>query len=177
MTALTPTTPEPQVDGRDPGAVLAACVSSVLDLAATWTAWGGELHPVDDRVYTPHKAIRRVADHLIDHLAELHARAAGEATLPDTWHASYATTPADLAPFTSQDFDEARSRLTRLAQLWQLSLASLGDERLDARDGPAWSLRQVAFHVAGSTYYAEAVGRLPSTRGLPAVRPAVSGDG
>jgi len=37
--------------------------------------------------------------------------------LPGHWHASAITTAADLAPFTSEDLDEARSRLTRLAQV------------------------------------------------------------
>jgi hypothetical protein len=67
------------------------------------------------RIYTPHKAIRRVADHLVDNLAELEARLAGYPTEPDTWHGSMVTTPADLATFTAEDLDEARSRLRRLA--------------------------------------------------------------
>ncbi|MFD1658784.1 hypothetical protein ACFSL4_11330 [Streptomyces caeni] len=46
-------------------------VDHVLALAATWTAWDGRPRPVDDRVYTPHKAIRRVAGHLVGPLAEL----------------------------------------------------------------------------------------------------------
>lgn len=73
-------------------------VDHVLDLAATWTAWDGRPTHVDDRVYTPHKAIRRVADHLLDHLAELESRLVGEKPLPDHWHASASTTQADLAP-------------------------------------------------------------------------------
>ena len=55
-------------------------VDHVLGLVETWPLWDelpievpveGEGSP---RVYTPHKAIRRVADHLIDHLAEIEAR-------------------------------------------------------------------------------------------------------
>ncbi|MHA5050577.1 hypothetical protein [Streptomyces sp. SD15] len=56
------------------GEAVAALVDHVLELAATWTAWDGKPVHVDDRVHTPHKAIRRVTDHLIDHLAELEAR-------------------------------------------------------------------------------------------------------
>jgi hypothetical protein len=114
---------------------------------------------VDDRVYTPHKAIRRTADHLLDHLAELEARLAGQPRLPDHWHASAVTTPADLAAFTPDDLDEARSRLTRLAQIWALRLRALADERLDRVEGEAWTLRQLAVHL-GDTYYADAVGDL-----------------
>jgi len=53
----------------------------------------------------------------------------------------------------------ARSRLTRLAQIWSLRLGALDDERLDRVEGEAWTLREVAVHV-GSTYYADAVGDL-----------------
>ncbi|MEU8659024.1 hypothetical protein [Actinoplanes philippinensis] len=135
-------------------------IAQVLDLAATWTAWAGEPIPIDDRVYTPHKAIRRVTDHLIDHLAEIEARLAGVPTIPDHWHASASTTAADLAPFTAEDLDEARSRLTRLAQVFELRLTKLTTPELDHRNGEAWSVRQIAFHLESSLYYATAVGRL-----------------
>ena len=93
----------PITDDRDPAAMITGMVQHVLALAATWTAWDGRPMPIDDRIYTPHKAIRRVADHLVDHLAELEARLAGEPPLPDRWHASTITTRADLAPFTQVD--------------------------------------------------------------------------
>jgi hypothetical protein len=114
--------------------------------------------PAGDRVFTPHKAIRRVADHLVDHLAELEARLAGVEPQPDHWHASATTTPADLAPFTAEDLDEARSRLTRLAQVWTVRLRALSDDQLDHRVGSAWSPRQLAHHVAESVFYADAMG-------------------
>lgn len=141
-------------------------VRHVLDLAATWPRWDGNPIEVavegeDCRIYTPHKAIRRVADHLVDHLAELEARLAGIPTEPDAWHGSMITTPADMAPFTEEDLEEARSRLRRLAQIWVARLGSLSDEQLDASDGEAWTLRQVAFHVAESAFYAQSVGALP----------------
>ncbi|MEU5086284.1 hypothetical protein [Streptomyces sp. NPDC021356] len=143
-----------------PAAAVTAMVDHVLDLAATWTAWDGTPAHVDDRVYTPHKAVRRVADHMIDHLAELEARLAGETPRPDHWHASAITTEADLAPFTAQDLDEARSRLTRLARIWANRLDALTDEQLDRSPGEGWSFRELARHLAGSTYYADAVGDL-----------------
>ncbi len=81
-----------------PADAVTGMVDHVLALAATWTRWDGRPAYVDDRVYTPHKAIRRVADHMVDHLAELEARLAGEETQPDHWHASMVTTDADRAP-------------------------------------------------------------------------------
>jgi hypothetical protein len=148
---------------RDPAQVIEDAVTYALRLAETWPAWDGQPINAGDRVYTPHKAVRRLADHLVDHLAELEARLAGQAPLPDHWHASAITTPADLAPFTSEDLDEARSRLTRLAQIWSLRLRALDDERLDRVEGDAWTLRQVAFHL-DNTFYADAVGNLTSLR-------------
>jgi hypothetical protein len=149
----------------DPADAVNEMVERVLRQAETWTGWDGTpvtVPPTErgaaPRVYTPHKAIRRVADHLLDHLAEVEARVAGRPTEPDGWHASSSTTPADLAPFTSEDLDEARSRLRRLALLWDVRLRSLDDERLDRPEGDAWTLREVATHVLESAYYADALG-------------------
>ena len=61
----------PETDDRDPAEVVTNAVGRILALAQTWTLWNGQLRTVDDRAYTPHKAIRRVADHLIDHLAQV----------------------------------------------------------------------------------------------------------
>ncbi|MFC7261740.1 hypothetical protein [Streptomyces lutosisoli] len=143
-----------------PAEAVVAMVDHVLALAATWTAWDGEPAHVDDRVYTPHKAIRRVADHLVDHLAELEARLVGEEPPPDHWHASATTTEADRAPFTQEDLDEARSRLTRLARIWANRLGTLTDDQLDDSPGEGWTFRELALHLKGSTYYADAVGKL-----------------
>ncbi|MFF7994231.1 hypothetical protein ACFZDG_31180 [Kitasatospora xanthocidica] len=142
-------------------ALVPEMVDHVLTLAATWTAWDGcPVVNADGRTYTPHKAVRRVADHLLDHLAELDARLAGEPTEPDHWHASNATTPADLAPFTAADLDEARSRLTRLAGIWSRRVAALPDAVLDDSPGTGWSFRRIVGHVAESGYYADSVGDL-----------------
>ncbi|WP_405729747.1 hypothetical protein OG885_10910 [Streptomyces sp. NBC_00028] len=145
---------------ENPARAVTGMVDHVLALAATWTRWDGRPFESDDRVYTPHKAIRRVADHLVDHLAELEARLAGEEPQADHWHASASTTEADLAPFTQQDLDEARSRLTRLARIWANRLEALSDDQLDASPGEGWSFRELARHLEGSTYYADAVGEL-----------------
>ncbi|MFF5156743.1 hypothetical protein ACFY3N_10900 [Streptomyces sp. NPDC000348] len=143
-----------------PSTAVTGMVDHVLALAATWTRWDGEPVHADGRVHTPHKAIRRVADHLVDHLAEMEARLAGEEPQPDHWHASLVTTEADLAPFTPQDLDEARSRLTRLARIWANRLDALTGEQLDDSPGEGWSFRELARHLHESVYYADAVGDL-----------------
>jgi hypothetical protein len=148
----------PQTDDRDPAAVVTGMIEHTLSLAAGWHRWDGEPIPSEDRLYTPHKAIRRVADHLVDHLAEITARLAGEAPLPDRWHASMVTTAADLAPFTQADLDEAHSRLRRLELMWVVQLRSLTESQLDDSPGEGWSFRQLAFHLGNSRYYADAVG-------------------
>ncbi len=159
------TDPRPEVDDRHPADVVTGMVAHVLAVAETWPRWDGvpAETPVEGeppRLYTPHKAIRRVADHLVDHLAELEARLAGQPTEPDRWHASASTTAADLAPFTQEDLDEAHSRLRRLALIWDVRLRSLSPGQLDKQDGDAWTLREVAFHLGGSVFYADAVGML-----------------
>jgi hypothetical protein len=160
------TEPGPEIDDRHPADVVTGMVDHVLRLAETWPNWDGRPIevPVEGepaRVYTPHKAVRRVADHLVDHLAELEARLAGRPTEPDRWHASAVTTPTDLAAFTAEDLDEARSRLRRLALIWDVRLRSLSPGQLDERAGAAWTLRQLAFHLADSVFYADCVGALP----------------
>ncbi|MBB4962372.1 cytochrome P450 [Micromonospora polyrhachis] len=155
----------PATDDRDPATMITAMVEHVLALATTWTAWDGHPRLIGDRIYTPHKAIRRVADHLVDHLAEMEARLAGEPTLPDHWHASATTTKADLAPFTQADLDETHSRLHRLARIWTNRLSDLTPKQLDHSPGAGWTFRQLAFHLAGSVYYADAVGDLTPTEG------------
>jgi hypothetical protein len=77
-----------------------------------------------------------------------------------TMNASATTTPADLAPFTPDDLDETRSRLTRLAKVFDVRLRGLTDEELDQHAADARSPRQIAFHLEESLYYADAVGNL-----------------
>lgn len=153
--------PTPHTDDRDVAAVVPDAVRKVLDIAGTWLAWDGRPVHHDGNAWTPHKALRRVADHLIDHLAELECRLAGLPTLPDQWHGRTVTIDADFARFTEIELDEATSRLTRLAACYQARLTGLGPSLLDARPtDDAWTLREVVHHVANVTYYARAVGQL-----------------
>ncbi|MFJ6775544.1 hypothetical protein ACIQOV_32075 [Kitasatospora sp. NPDC091257] len=159
--------PAPDRGKAELASLVPEMVESVLVLAAGWTDWDGRpILNADGRTYTPHKAVRRIADHLVDHLAEVEARVVGEPTEPDHWHASGVTTPADLAPFTTADLDEARSRLTRLAGIWSRRITALPDERLDDSPGTGWSFRQIVRHVSGAGYYyADSVGALGSPEG------------
>jgi hypothetical protein len=149
-------------DQRQLADVVTAMVQTVLDFAETWVRWDGTPRHAGGQVFTPHKAIRRVADHLVDHLAEMEALLAGVPTIPDHWHASAVTTPSDLAPFTQDDLDEARSRLTRLAQIFEIRSLALSPDMLDRRNGDSRSVREIYFHLEISLSYAEAVGKLVS---------------
>ena len=111
-------------------------------------------------MWTPHKALRRIADHLTDHLHEVEALLAGAEPVPDGWHGRSVTLDADWARFTELDLAEARSRVTRLARCYFLRYEVAGPQEWDAPRGPAWTLREIAEHVSGITYYAEQMGRL-----------------
>lgn len=149
---------------ESPGTQVEAAVEHCLDVARTWLAWDGRPHLSDegDRIYTPHKAVRRIADHLVDHLAEVEALLAGVPTEPDAWHASLVTTEADWARFTELDLDEARQRLRRLGRTFALRLAAAGPGQWDLPRDPSWTLREIAEHVGGIRWYADQVGVLPS---------------
>lgn len=145
----------------NPGDRIVAGVDRFLELAATWIAWDGRaiLSEDRDRIYTPHKAVRRHADHLIDHLAEVEALLAGVPTQPDGWHGSLVTLDSDWARFTEADLVEAGQRLRRLALTFALRLAAAGEAAWDAPRDPNWTLRQIAEHIS-APWYAEQVGAL-----------------
>jgi hypothetical protein len=144
---------------KPPADIVPGMIAHVLELAQTWTTWDGIPVTVEGRTMTPHKAIRRVVDHTIDHLAEASARINNVDPLVDRWHHSAHTTPADLAPFTVEDLNEATERLNRVAQLWALTYRSLDDAALDTPIPNAMTLRQIADHAAESIDYATMLGR------------------
>jgi hypothetical protein len=146
----------------DPGPAVEEAVRRSLALVDTWIHWDGRprISEDGDRVYTPAKAVRRIADHLIDHLAEVEAVLAGVETQPDGWHGSLVTLESDWARFTELDRDEAHQRLPRLARSFSLRLAGAGQEEWDRPRGESWTLREIGDHLTGVLWYAEQVGDL-----------------
>jgi hypothetical protein len=146
---------------HNPGGLVSDAVDRVLALAETWLAWDGRPRVGEGggRLYTPQKAIRRTADHIVDHLAEVEALLAGEPTEPDRWHASNVTLATDWAPFTEADLAEAGQRLRRLARTFELRCAAAGPGEWDKPRDQNWTLCEIAEHV-GTPWYAEQVGVL-----------------
>jgi hypothetical protein len=148
----------------NPARLVAEGVEKSLSIAMTWHAWDGRpiAGTADGRpnVWTPAKALRRITDHLIDHLHEVQALLAGAEPLPDEWHGRFVTLDSDWGRLTEPDFDEASSRLRRLARTYLLTYEMAGQEAWDASRSPAWTLREIAEHVSGVSAYAEYVGNL-----------------
>jgi hypothetical protein len=148
----------------NPARLVAEAVAQCLSIAATWHAWDGRplarLNEGKPNTWTPHKALRRITDHLIDHLHEVEALLADAEAVPDEWHGRSVTLDCDWARFTEPDFDEASSRLSRLGRCYLLRYAVAGPAEWDKARGEAWTLRAIAEHVAEVTYYAQQVGRL-----------------
>ena len=163
----TPRRPGP----GNPGQLVADAVEECLRLAASWHAWDGRPIAVmadgKPNTWTPYKALRRITDHLIDHLHEVEALLAGAEPVPDTWHGRFVTLDADWARFAEVDFDEAGSRLRRLARWYVLRYQSAGEAAWDEPRAEAWTLREIAEHVAGVTSYAQQVGSLADLGGRP----------
>jgi hypothetical protein len=151
---------------QNPGVAVEDAVRRSLELVATWLHWDGapRVSAEGDRIYTPHKAIRRIADHLVDHLAEVEAMLAGVETEPDAWHGSLLTLDSDWARFTEADRDEAGQRLLRLARTFSLRLAASGPASWDEPHPHHWTLREIAEHLTGVLWYAEQVGDLSPAR-------------
>src|SRR2546421_10306526 len=102
----------PETDDHDPAGLVPAAVDEVLATAPAWLGWDGRPVHRDGNAWTPHKALRRVTDHLLDHLAEIECRLAGLAPVPDGWHGRAGTTAAGFARFTRGDPRRATRRPT-----------------------------------------------------------------
>ena len=97
---------------------------------------------------------------MLDHLAEIEATLACELMVPDSWLGRTVTLESDWARFTEADLNEASNRLLRYAELYRVRLGALPAVELDLPRPAAWTVRQIAHHVAGVTDYARQVGDL-----------------
>jgi len=84
--------------------------------------------------------------------------------VPDTWLGRTVTLDSDWARFTEADLNEATNRLRRYAEFYRIRLGALSAAELDLPRPAAWTIRQIAHHVAGVTYYAHQVGDLSPRR-------------
>src|SRR5437660_6982540 len=98
---------------ESPAQLIDDAVEETLAMAETWLVWDGR--PLTSRdedgvvnVWTPYKALRRVTDHLVDHLHEVEALLAGEEAMADGWHGRMVTLDADWGRFTEIDLENAR---------------------------------------------------------------------
>jgi hypothetical protein len=133
-----------------PDEVVLQATENALALAASWIGWAGPAVMSLGNAWTPNKSLRRITDHLIDHITQIECRAAGEPTVPDPWRGRSVTLESDWARFTENDLDEATARIRRLAQMLALRLRALRAE-WDAEAGEDWTLRAIAQHLADAT--------------------------
>jgi len=145
----------------DPAGGIEEAVESSIREASTWLGWDGHPRGAEGSVWTPHKALRRVVDHLIDHLAQTEAALGDTPALPDTWKGRFATLPGEWAPFTEADLREAEARLRRLGAVYTGRLRAAGPARWDTDRGTEWTIRRMAEHCAESLawYAAQPMGR------------------
>lgn len=139
--------PRRNADQIEPDELILDATEDALARVETWIGWDSGAVMSMGSAWTPHKALRRIADHLIDHLCQIEARAAGELPVPDSWRGRSVTFESDWSRFTEQDLDEATARIRRLAQVVALRLRSLRAE-WDSDASSEWTLRTIAEHLA-----------------------------
>ena len=148
----------------DPDELVVEATEDALATAATWIGWDSGAVMSLGNAWTPHKALRRITDHLIDHLCQIEARATNETPVPDLWRGRSVTLESDWARFTEHDLDEATARIRRLAQVVALRLRALSGD-WDREVADEWTLRAIAQHLAeASAAYAS---RPPATPTAP----------
>jgi hypothetical protein len=111
---------------------------------------------VTSYTYTPRKPLRRVLDHVLDHLNQIDQwqrwRRDGVIPTPtDGWAPSTVTLPEDRLPLTIADLEAWLWRIDQAVRLLIQRAATLSDDELDWQppDG-GWPLRRVFHHVARS---------------------------
>jgi hypothetical protein len=106
--------------------------------------------------YTPRKVLRRVLDHALDHLNQIHQwrvwRSDGIVPTPtDGWVPSTVTLPDDRLPLTQPDLDAWLWRIDQAARLLTQDAAQLSTDEVDwLPPNGGWPLRRVLHHAARS---------------------------
>jgi hypothetical protein len=134
----------------EPDELLLQATEDALALAEGWIGWSSGAMMSLGSAWTPHKALRRIADHLIDHLCQIEARANTEVPVSDRWRGRSVTLESDWARFTELDLDEATARIRRLTQIMVLRLRALRAE-WDIKVDEEWTIRAIAEHLAEAT--------------------------
>ena len=142
----------------DREAAMRAALDACLATAETWLGWSGQARVGIGSVWTPHKVLRRITDHFIDHLAQVEALVAGLPASDVNWQGRMTTFDSDWARFTEGDLREAKARLGRLAETYIRRLRALGPAEYDRARGGEWTVRQITEHLieAIGEYTAEA---------------------
>jgi hypothetical protein len=111
---------------------------------------------VKSYTYTPRKPLRRVLDHVLDHLNQIDQwqrwRRDGVIPTPtDGWAPSTVTLPEDRLPLTAVDLEAWLWRIDQAVRLLVQRAATLSDDELDWQPPDCgWPLRRVLHHVARS---------------------------
>ena len=130
-----------------PDELVLRATEDALARAESWIGWSGDAVMSLGNAWTPHKSLRRIADHLVDHLCQIETRMAGAAPVPDAWRGRSVTLDSDWARFTGQDLDEATARIRRLAEVMALRLRAARAD-WDTPAGDEWTIRAIAEHLA-----------------------------
>lgn len=134
-------------DKIEPDELVVEATEDAIVRAATWIGWESGAVMSLGNAWTPHKALRRITDHLIDHLCQIETRGNSEMPVPDAWRGRSVTLDSDWSRFTEQDLDEATARIRRLAQVVALRLRALSAD-WDSEVANEWTLRAIAEHLA-----------------------------
>jgi len=149
----------------DPDELVVLSIEDAIETAERWIGWNGTAAFSLGNAWTPHKALRRITDHLVDHLDQIECRVAGVAPVADEWRGRGTTLTSDWASFSEDELNEGVARLRRLAQTISLRLLALREEwDRDAGDGE-WTLRAIAEHLAAAA--ATYASRVPITTVAP----------
>lgn len=144
-----------------------AALEACLATAETWLGWNGNARLGLGSVWTPHKILRRLTDHFIDHLAQVEALLAG-ADPPDApWQGRMITLEQDWARFSEADLREATARLRRLASMYIRRLGVLGPDEYERHRGEQWTIQQITEHLIDGISEYTAQAPLADARAMP----------